>query len=200
MIPLALRDAFKGRTKVVESLRTTDRRTAAIEGASRRATVLQEFQNKRRELNPQPAAKLSPDLGRILSERVHASILAHSDDLRANGGAVLAELAALLPRPGAALAIGRPRRPAPVKAASPLDGLSDDQLAVLPGLDALKDAEAAVNLAGLRLSAVVPLVDGEARKLGMLIDWHAPEARPVLMDCLKAYRAAWSGVERRGAP
>jgi integrase len=199
VIPLALRDAYQGRTKLIESLKTTDRRTAAIEGAKRRAALLQEFEDRRRQLNPQPAAKLSPDLGRILSERVHAAIMARSDDLRANGGAVLAELAALLPRATEGLTIGRPRRAAPQIAASPLDGLSDDQLAVLTGLDALKDAEAAVNLAGLRLSAVVPLVDGEARKLGMLIDWHTSEARPVLLEGLKAYRKAWGDVVRRDA-
>ena len=199
VVPLLLREAYQGRTKLIESLKTTDRRTAAIEGAKRRAAVLQEFEDRRRELNPQLAAKLGPDLGRILSLRVHAAILANSDDLRANGGAVLAELASLLPRPGAALSIGRPRRVAPHKPASPLDGLSDDQLAVLTGLDALKDAEAAMNLAGMRLSAMVPFVDGEARKLGLLIDWHTPEARPVLLECLKAYRNAWGDVVRRDA-
>ena len=46
VIPLALRDAYQGRTKLVESLKTTDRRTAAIEGAKRRAAVLQEFEDK----------------------------------------------------------------------------------------------------------------------------------------------------------
>lgn len=132
VIPLALREAYQGRTKIIESLKTTDRRSAAIEGAKRRAAVLREFEDRRRELNPQPAAKLSPDLSRILSERVHAAILAQSDDLRTNGGTALAELASLLPRPGAKLTIGRPRRAAPHVAASPLDGLSDDQLADRP--------------------------------------------------------------------
>ena len=199
VIPLALRDAYQGRTKLVESLKTTDRRTAAIEGAKRRAAVLQEFEDKRRELNPKPAAKLSPDLGRILSERVHAAILGMNDSLRTEGGAALAELAGLLPNGSSKLTIGRPRKAAVKLPASPLDGLSDDQLAVLTGLNATKNAQAAVNLAGVRLSAVVPMVDGEARKLGMLIDWNAPEARPVLMECLKAYRAAWGDVVRRDA-
>ncbi|MCK7492970.1 MAG: hypothetical protein MZW92_16805 [Comamonadaceae bacterium] len=31
------------------------------------------------------------------------------------------------------------------------------------------------------------MADGEARKLGLLVDWKRPEARPVLLDCLRAY-------------
>ena len=43
VIPVELRDAYQGRTKIIESLKTTDRRTAAIEGAKRRAAHLEEF-------------------------------------------------------------------------------------------------------------------------------------------------------------
>jgi integrase len=44
---------------------------------------------------------------------------------------------------------------------------------------------------------VLPLADSEARKLGLLIDWKAPEARPVLLECLKAYRAARTAIVER---
>lgn len=120
------------------------------------------------------------------------------DALRMEGGAALAELVGLTNR-ASKPTIGRPRRAAVKLPGSPLDGLSDDQLVALTGLNALKNAEAAVNLAGVRLTAVVPLVDSEARKLGMLIDWNTPEAHPVLLECLRAYRSAWGDVVRRDA-
>jgi integrase len=43
----------------------------------------------------------------------------------------------------------------------------------------------------------VPIADGEARKLGLLVDWKAPEARPVLVECLRAYRAAHADLVQR---
>ncbi len=199
VIPLDLRMAFGGRTKVVQSLKTADHREASIEGARRRAELLQDFKDHRRALNPQPAAILGLDLGRILGERVRASILAGNQELRANGANALSEVARLIPQPGAGLAIGRPLRVLAPARTSPLDGLSDEQLTVLTGLNSIKEGQAAIQLAGLRLSAALPLADMEARKLGMLIDWQKPEARPVLLQCLHAYREAWSDITRLDA-
>ena len=156
VIPLDLRTSFGGRTKVIHSLKTADRREASIAGARRRAELLQEFKDRRRELNPQPTATLSPDLGKILGERIRDSILHSNQELRSNGAGLLSEIAALIPPPGAGLTIGRPRRVLTSAPASPLDGLSDEQLAVLTGINAIKEGQTAVQLAGLRLSAVLP--------------------------------------------
>ena len=51
VIPLDLRPAFGGRAKVIHSLKTTDRREAALAGSKRRAELLQDFQDRRRALN-----------------------------------------------------------------------------------------------------------------------------------------------------
>jgi hypothetical protein len=92
VIPLDLRPAYDGRTKVVQSLKTKDRREASIEGAKLRADLLQEFKDKRRALNPVPAAFLSPDLGRILGERMRSAILKGNLELRAHCAAVLSDI------------------------------------------------------------------------------------------------------------
>jgi len=189
VIPLDLRPAYSGRTKLVQSLKTKDRREASAEGARLRADLLQEFKDKRRAMNPVPAAFLSPDLGRILGERIRSSILKGNLELRTHCAAVLSDIADQL---RSKLLIGTPTTPK----ASPLDGLTDEQLAVLKGLDAQKDGEAAIQFAALRLSAVVPMADTEARNLGLLIDWTTPEARRVLLDCLQMYRETWADITR----
>jgi integrase len=199
VIPLDLRPSFGGQTKITHSLKTTDRREASLVGSKRRAELLQEFQDRRRALNPQPAATIGPELGKLLGERVRATVLQNSQSLRETGGALLSEIARKIPKPSSGLTIGTPKAaPVPV-IASPLDGLSDEQLDVLTGLNSIANEHAAIQLAGQRLSAVVPLVDAEARKLGLLIDWNAPEARPVLSECLTAYRIAREDVTRLDA-
>lgn len=196
VIPLDLRPAMGGQTKVIQSLKTSDRREASIEGATRRAALLQDFKERRRALNPQPVATLGPEFVQTLCERIRTSVLQSNHEFRTSGADVLAEIAdKFFPR-GRALMIGPVPPPAP---RSPLDGLSDGQLEVLTDLNAIQDAQAAVQLAGLRLSAVVPIADVEARKLGMLIDWNTPEARPILLQCLHAYRDAWKDVTRINA-
>ena len=52
-------------------------------------------------LNPQPAAVLSPDLGRILGDRVRASILNGHDNLRTSRAAALQEVASVIPKSAA---------------------------------------------------------------------------------------------------
>lgn len=199
VIPLDLRPAFGGRTKVTHSLKTSDRREAALAGSKRRAELLQEFQERRRALNPQPVATIGPELGKLLGERVRATVLQNSQSLRETGGALLSEIARKIPKSSSGLTIGTPKAaPVPV-VASPLDGLSDEQLEVLTGLNSIANDHAAIQLAGQRLSFVLPLVDAEARKLGLLIDWNAPEARPVLSECLTAYRIAREDVTRLDA-
>ena len=199
VIPLDLRPAFGGRTKVTCSLKTSDRREAALAGSKRRADLLQEFQERRRALNPQRVVTIGPELGKLLGERVRATVLQNSQSMRETGGAMLSEIARKIPKPGAGLTIGTPKAaPVPV-VASPLDGLSDEQLEVLTGLNSIANDHAAIQLAGQRLSFVVPLVDAEAKKLGLLIDWNTQEARPVLSECLTAYRIAREDVTRLDA-
>lgn len=80
---------------------------------------------------------------------------------------------------------------------SPLDGLTPQQLRKLAEVNLSADDAAGPVLAGRKLSNIVPLANGEARRLGMLVDWKAPEARPVLLECLRANRGALGDIVRR---
>jgi hypothetical protein len=52
MIPLELQPSYGSRSKIIESLQTGDYDQAKVRGTQRRAALLEEFQQKRHELNP----------------------------------------------------------------------------------------------------------------------------------------------------
>lgn len=58
MIPLELQPAHEGRTKIVRSLGTSDRREAGLLADTARAESQQGFANLRRALNPRPVVTL----------------------------------------------------------------------------------------------------------------------------------------------
>lgn len=209
MIPLDLRPAYGGRTKIVQSLDTTDRRDADRKGSARRAALLQEFEDKRRELNPQPVAHIGPELAETLAQGIRARLLRWDDALRsepataetwlrfAEGFSAAAMSTVRLGGPPAAPALPSPAELEELARRSPLDGLEPRQLRRLAEVNLEAEAAGGAALAARRLSHVVPLADAEARRLGLLIDWKTPEARPLLLACLKAYRAALGAIVQR---
>jgi hypothetical protein len=82
MIPLALQPAYEGRSKLIRSLNTKDRKEADRLATEVRAALLSEFEQKARELNPQPVAQLSPELGQTLGTRIRASMLRWDESVR----------------------------------------------------------------------------------------------------------------------
>jgi hypothetical protein len=208
MIPTDLQAAFEGRSKVVQSLNTSDWREARTLADRRRTEWGLRFEEKRRELNPEPVARITPELGATLAAAVRARLLKWDEELRDNP--VTAEdwlrfAQAVRTATLAPLLIGQPeatRSPSPAELQelaqrSPLDGLTPLQLRRLAEVNLTADAAAGQALAGRNLRHVVPLADTAARRLGLLVDWKAPEARPVLLECLKAYRAALADIVQR---
>lgn len=208
MIPLELQPAYKGRTKLIRSLDTSDWREASRKGAAVRAQLLQEFEEKARSLNPEPVAQITPELGQTIGARIRARLLEWDETLR--GDPKMADLwlrfaDAFSYRTLTKLRLGPPAEPslpAPSELAelakrSPFDGLTPMQLSRLAEVNASADEAAALQLASRSLSAVTAMADSEARKLGLLVDWKRPEARPVLLDCLRAYRAAHADIVKR---
>lgn len=208
MIPLDLQAAYEGRTKLVRSLATSDWREARLKGAQARAELLQEFDERRRSLDPEPVATITPELGETIGTRIRARLLEWDEKVRSDPK--LADLwlrftDAFSYRTLIQLRLGPPAVPALPSAAelgelatrSPFDGLTSAQLARLAEVNAAADDAAALHLASRSHSAVVAMADSEARKLGLLVDWKRPEARPVLLDCLRAYRAAHADIVGR---
>jgi len=211
MVPLDLQPAYGRRKKLVQSLDTSDWREASTKGTKLRADKLAEFEDMRRALNPQPVAHLTPELGATLGERLRSRLLQWDDDLRSDPKRAQLWLAftdAVNWKAARALQInpGRGSSAAPLPSdedlaelarQSPFGGLTPRQLRRFAEVNRGTDEVAALRLASRNLSDVVPMADSEARKLGLVVDWKAPEARPILMDCLRAYRAAHADIVKR---
>ncbi len=209
VVPLDLREAHNGASKVVRSLKTTDRREADRLAAERRLQVLQGFEDMRRALHPRPVATLTPELAATLAQGIRARLLAWDDQLRDNPATAehwlqFAESFSASRLTSLRLGSGPVSLPAPavdrleaLARLSPLNGLTTDQVRRLARVNADADQAAALASASRSLSHVIPLADLEARRLGLLIDWRSPEARPVLLACLEAFRAGVADMVKR---
>lgn len=209
MIPLDLQGSYEGRKKLVFSLDTGDRAKADERAARRRGELLAEFEAKRRSLNPEPVVRITPELGVSLAAGIRAKLLGWDEQLRAapeTAETWLSLAQAMSAGNLSALRLGLPAQaattPEPAELESlaklsPLDGITPGQLRRLAEVNAGADEAAGLMLASRRLSHVVPLADHEARRVGLLVDWEAPEARPVLMECLRAYRKAMADIMAR---
>jgi integrase len=199
MVPLDLRPAY-GRSRLIESLGTSNAREANLIGSVRRAELLQEFESKRVELSPQRLDVVSPELALTLAQRVGATVLRQDDWLRDDPKtpAMLWELQAVTQAPLYALKLsGGPAAPPAPRSA--LDGLSQHEAAALADLNSYRDADAAASLATRYRATVLPLVVAEARKLGLTFDPSAPGAREALSMALQHYRQAAEAVVARDA-
>jgi integrase len=208
MIPLDLQQAYEGRTKVIRSLDTSEWREASYKGAKVRAELLQEFEERRRALNPEPVAQITPELGQTIGARIRSRLLGWDETLR--GDPRLADvwlrftdafsyrtLTKLRSGPPPTPSLPSPAELADLAQRSPFDGLTPLQLSRLAEVNSAADEAAALQLASRSLSAVTTMADSEARKLGLLVNWKSPEARPVLLDCLRVYRAAHADLVKR---
>ena len=208
MVPLDLQQAYEGRSKVIRSLGTGDWREAFRRGVAARAELLKEFGEKRRALNPEPVAQITPELGQTIGGRIRSRLLQWDENVR--GDPKLADvwlrfadafsyrtLTRLRHGPPATPSLPSPAELTELAQRSPFDGLTPMQLSRLAEVNGAADDAAAVQLAARSLSAVTAMADSEARKLGLLVNWKSPEARPVLLDCLRAYRAAHAEIVKR---
>ncbi|MBU1361461.1 MAG: site-specific integrase [Gammaproteobacteria bacterium] len=199
LIPDDLKAAF-GKHRVNLSLGTSDRREATLLATLKRAEWLADFQAKRSELNPSLVGAITPDMAALLAARVRAYVLADDDRVRADLP-LLAEMVhirrELAKRDANPLIIPQwePSEPR----VDDLTGATEEEREELSGVNAYLDGKAAVALAGRNLAAVLPLVQAEAAKLGVVFDAKTPGAREALLLALNAYRTGLRGVTLRDA-
>ncbi len=194
VIPDDLQKAY-GKARVNLSLGTSDRKAATLLATLRRAEWLAGFDAKRSELNPSPVDAITPDMAALLATRVRAVALA-GDDLLRDDLKTLADMARVR-RQMSPLII--PEGPQSVSRVDDLSGATEEEREALAGLNAFLDGKAAVSLAGRNLAAVLPIVQAEAAKLGVLFDPKTPGAREALLLALNAYRTARREATHRDA-
>lgn len=202
MIPLDLQSAYAGRSKVVRSLQTGDHSEAKSKAKTLHAEWAAEFDQKRRELNPQRIETVTSELSKTLAERVAAKVFRDDDAVRTNpaGARLLFEIVkAVLPPSG--LTIGT-KAPTPTRKAtpdpeSPLDGLGADTAEELAKSNEGLAMLSAQWMASQKVSKVLPLVKAEALSMGLDFDEQAPGAMEALRESLKAYRKARTDIAAR---
>lgn len=195
LVPKDLQAAF-GRSRLDLSLGTSDRREATLQATLKRAHWLATFETKRRELSPAAVDAVTPDLAHHLALRVRARVLIEDDDLRQDHR-LLSEVAHVLGLDPAAPRIFEPAETFPPRDA--LGGLTDGEYAALVRMNAGSAKNAASAVARRKLSAVLPIVEREARGLGIAITANTPGIREALPLCLAAFSEAWQEVQSRDA-
>lgn len=201
VVPKDLREHY-GKSSVRQSLGTSSRTEAAYKATMARAEWAAKFDQQRKELNPQALDKVSPELAMQLAERVKETVLGFDDALRDSPKAlevILDATHALKAKALAPLTIGKAQPPAraPQAPSSTLDGLTVQQAAEFAVLNQENADHSAGILARRQLSAILPVVQAEARKLGLDITEKTPGIKEALKLSLAAYREAWIDVTRR---
>lgn len=200
MVPQDLQAAF-GRSRLDLSLGTSDRREATLQATLKRAHWLATFETKRRELSPATVDAVTPELAQHLADRIRARVLSGDDDTRQDF-ALLADLARAMAPPPSTLSIPveAPQQATPASPErDPLEGISEAEAAALTALNAFMDQRAAQAHTRRNLAIVLPLVQREAKSLGITFDLDTPGVLEALPVCLAAYRKAWQEVTARDA-
>ena len=154
------------------------------------AEWLARFDQQRRELNPQKAERITPELGQVVAQRVASALLAADEKLRTDPEVARRLLLTVRAAVPSRLTIGP--RPLPAWAADPMDPfewLPEDLASELAALNEAMDGQAAQQMAFQRVTAVLPMAQAEATKLGVTFDTKTLGALEMPRECLKAYGA-----------
>jgi integrase len=185
------------------SLKTSDLREANELASRLHADWLDRFSAKRRELNPQRIEIVTPELSRMLAQRVAANLLRTDDIIRSNPSTARLFLDTLRPfgaLPGSLFIGGiapTASRIGQHASFGPLDGLSIELAEELAQVNEGMNRHAATQMALQRIAAVLPLVKAEAQALGLDFDEKAPGALDALRESLRAYRRAIQDIAKR---
>lgn len=180
------------------SLETSDLREANEKAAAIRAEWLSKFEEQRKALNTQKADKISPELARVLAQRVSAQLLAADEKLRTEPETARLLLTSIRAAVPSRLTIG----PSPLPdwatdPVDPLEGLPEDLASAYAKLNEAMDEHSAKQMAFQRVASVLPMAQAEAHKLGLEFDAKTPGALEMLRGCLKEYRKAWQAIRLR---
>jgi integrase len=191
VVPKDLIEAYGGRRDFRIALKSSGMEAKA-EAHRLRAQKDAEFAERRRLLASATAevTTVTADLGKAISSGVYAAGMAQDDALRENAEVqeALMELAALT---ASSRGLMIDTADAAAAAAPDFDGMPEEAAATLAGLNAIAEADAAIDLIRRRLSAVQPIADYVARRMGLRIDWSTDTAKAALKECLEQHRRSW---------
>ncbi len=192
LIPKDLQASYGGKTKINTALKTSDKTEAVHKGLHLKAKWLDEFEAKRKALNPQVLEAVTPELAQVLADGARKRVL-QTDSHRREGNDPILRALSLVGLPLIRAADGS----IPLPKRKPLEGLTDRELNALTILNTTQSQETGRALAGLNLRTVLPLLQEDARALGHTITEETEGLKETLKAYLRSYRQAWLDASRR---
>lgn len=199
VVPLELKTAFSGKSKLVRSLGTRNYREAVLKATQERATLLGEFSQQLLALKPHRLDVVTPEMAAELAHRVRARVLRLDDSARGDPdlAAALREVHGLAAQ--SSLMIPATSKVPQDSITDSMSGMSAKEGETLAGLNEIRSDTAGIKLALRDLKSILSLVTAEALKLGLAFDPSAPGAKEALEQSLKAYRLAVKEATLRDA-
>ncbi|WP_272971498.1 site-specific integrase [Comamonas terrigena] len=194
LTPKDLQASYGGKTKRNIALDTSDKAEAVRKGLRLRAQWLDDFETKRKALNPQVLEVITPELVQVLADGARRRVL-QTDQHRREGNDPILRMLSLVGLPLMRAADGS----IPLPKRKPMEGLTDRELSALTILNDTQSQETGRALAGLNLRTVLPLLQEDARALGHTITEETKGLREALTAYLRSHRQAWQEATKMDA-
>lgn len=209
LIPEDLQASYSGKTRVVKALDTSDLREANLRGLRLRLQWLEEFDTKRKALNPQKLESITPELAQALAESVRRSVLTIDQGMRdgedgafkaLRKGIHAAELSRRMCRSvGITPPAPHPSWPTPEELPElvPLGGISEWEADVVSEINTSRLEEARKNIARGNLLYFLPLLQWDAKAMGFTVTMETEGLKEALQAYTKSYVKALQEATQR---
>lgn len=196
VIPKDLEEVYH-KSRIQESLRTADPQEATLRGSRRRTELLEEFETKRKALNPQALEVITPELAQVLADGARRRVLQGDQSRREGNDPIFNALSQaihsrlpFMPNPDGSVTL--PER-------DPLEGRSEWETLGIELLNSRQSQETAQDLARMNLRSVLPLLQADAQAMGFTVTRATKGLEETLHAYLAAYRRGWQEAVQRDA-
>lgn len=191
--------AHYGKPRVNPSLRTSDKAEAVRKGLRLRAEWLEEFETKRKALNPQALEVITPELAQELAKAGRIGVLQRDQGMRdGKDGAFKAlrkgvreQYERLSPQPRS-IRMPNPDWPTPEQLPDliPLGGISEWEAGVVSEVNTGRLEEARKNIARGNLLYFLPLLQWDAQAMGFTVTMETEGLKGALLTYIQSYLQA----------
>ncbi|MFZ7338340.1 DUF6538 domain-containing protein, partial [Comamonas jiangduensis] len=209
LIPKDLRASYEGKAKINLALGTSDKAEAVRKGLRLRAQWLEEFESKRKALNPQRLESITPEMMQALAEAGRRGVLQRDQYMRDGKDGAFKAL-----RKGIRGAEGRQQRQIPrirmpnprgwptpeeLPELVPLGGISEWEASVVSEVNTSRLEEARKNIARGNLLYFLPLLQWDAQAMGFTVTMETEGLKEALQAYTKSYLQALQDVTQKDA-
>lgn len=208
LIPEDLQGCYGGQVRVVKALGTSDKAEAVRESLRLRLQWLEEFDTKRKALNPQELESITPEMVQVLAEAGRMGVLQKDQDMRDGKDGAFKVL-----RKGIREAEERQQHQIPriripnsgwptpeeLPELVPLGGISEWEAGVVSEVNTSRLEEARKNIARGNLLYFLPLLQWDAQAMGFTVTMETEGLKEALQAYTKSYLQALQEATHRDA-